>query len=151
MSYSRSSFDAAILSAWRGQLAATGARRGLRTQLLQRRQELLPRFATLYRQLRALPRRLRKALQRRWGVSLASAALLLTLQPGTGEAANFTAGTATELVTAMNTANGNGEADTITLTADITLDAADNTTYGPTGLPVVSSTLTIAGNGHAIR
>ena len=49
---------------------ATGRYReaaGMRTQLLQHRQELLPRFAAVYRQLRALPRRLRKALQRRWG------------------------------------------------------------------------------------
>ena len=82
---------------------------------------------------------------------MASAALLLTLQPLPSEAANFTAGTAVELVAALNTANSTAEADTITLTADITLTTANNTTYGPTGLPVVSSALTIAGNGHAIR
>src|ERR1041384_4610505 len=127
-----SSVDSAALNAWRGQLAATGARRGLRTQLLQRRQELLPRFAAIYRQLRPLPRRLRKALQRRWGVSLASAALLLTVQPGASEAADFTAGTAAELVTAINTANSTVEADTITLTADLTLRAGAHTEYGPT-------------------
>jgi hypothetical protein len=38
------------------------------------------------------------------------------LQPGASEAANFTAGTAAELVTAITTANGTVEADTITLT-----------------------------------
>ncbi len=62
---SRSSFDTTIVSAWRGQLAATGKRLGLRTHLLQHRHELLPRFAAAYRQLRALPRRLRKAVQHR--------------------------------------------------------------------------------------
>src|SRR5262249_8419466 len=118
---------------------------------LHHRQELLPRFATMYRYLRALPRRVRKALQRRWGVSVAGVALLLALQPGASEAANFTAGTAEELVTAIHTANDTAKADTITLTRDITLTAADNTTYGPTGLPVVSSAITLAGNSHTIR
>src|SRR5215471_2147999 len=117
MSYSRSSFDAAILSAWRGQLAATGARRGLRTYLLQHRQALLPRFATMYRQLRALPRRVRKTLQRQWGASLAAVALLLTMQPGASEAADFTARTAADLIAAINEANRTGTPDTITLTA----------------------------------
>src|SRR5262245_5224054 len=110
------SLDTSTLGAWRGQLAATGKRLGLRTYLLQHRQELLPRFAAAYRQLRTLPRRLRKALQRRWRLSLAGVALLLTVQPGVSEAANFTAGTAAELVTAINTANSTAEADTITLT-----------------------------------
>ncbi len=151
----RASVDSAALNAWRGQLAATGERRGLRTQLLYHRQALLPRFATLYRQLRALPRRLRKALQRRWGVSLAAVALLLTVQPGASEAANFTAGTAAELVTAINTANSTAEADTITLTADITLIAVDNTglpyTSSPNGVPVITSSIIIAGQGHTIH
>ncbi len=148
---SRSSFDTATLSAWRGQLAATGARRGLRTQLLQHRQELLPRFASVYRQLRALPRRVRKAMQRCWGVSLAGVALVLTVQPSVSEAANFIAGTAAELITAINTANSTAEADTITLTADITLSVADSTLYGPTGLPLVRTAITIVGNTHTIR
>ncbi len=132
MNLIHSSVDGEALSAWRGQLAATEARRGLRTQLLQHRQELLPRFAAVYRQLRALPRRLRKALQRRWGLSLAGVALTLALQPLPSEAATFTAGTAAELVTAINTANSTAEADTITLTADITLSATNNMTYAST-------------------
>ena len=43
----RSSVDSATLKAWRGLLAATGKRLGLRTYLLQYCQELLPRFAAL--------------------------------------------------------------------------------------------------------
>ena len=148
---SHSSFEAAIVSAWRGQLAATGARRGLRAQLVQHRHELLPRFAARYRHLCALPRHVRKALQRQWRASLAAVALLLTVQPGASAAADFTAGTAAELVAAITTANGTVAADTITLTADITLTTVNNTTYGPTGLPIVSSAITIAGNGHALR
>ncbi len=153
MLHSSSTLTPAALRAWRGQVAATGKRLGLRTYLLQHRQGLLPRFATLYRQLRALPRQLRKALQRCWRVSLASAALLLTLQPGGAiEAADFTAGTAAELVTAINTANGTVEADTITLTADITLRAVDNSAFSsPNGLPVITSAITIAGQGHTIH
>src|SRR5215470_11268628 len=148
----RSSVDGVALSAWRGQLAATGARRGFRTQLLHHRQELLPRFATLYRQLRALPRRVRKTLQRQWGASWAAVALPLTVQPGASEAANFTASTAAELVTAITTANGTVEADTITLTADITLRAVDNVGYySRNGLPVITSAITIAGQGHTIH
>src|SRR5260221_10148378 len=96
-----SSVDIATLSAWRGQLAATGARRGLRTQLLQHRQELLPRFTALYRQLRALPRRARKTLQRLWGASLAAVVLALTPQPLAVEAANLPPGTAAALETAI--------------------------------------------------
>src|SRR5258705_7604930 len=99
---SSATLTSADIGAWRGQVAATGKRLGLRTYLLQHRQGLLPRFATLYRQLRALPRHVRRALQRRWGMSVASAALLLTLQPLSVEAATFTAGTAAELVTAIN-------------------------------------------------
>jgi len=80
-----------------GQLLRPGSGWGYAPNLLQHRQELLPRFAVIYRHLRALPRRLRKALQRRWGVSLASAALLLTLLPLSVEAADFTASTGRRL------------------------------------------------------
>lgn len=54
------------------------------------------------------------------------------------------------MITAITTANGNGVADTITLTANITLTAVDNSTYGPTGLPVISSEITIVGNGRTL-
>ena len=70
--------------------------------------------------------------------------LLLLLHPtGTARAASYTAGTFTELETAITIANGNSEADTITLTADITLTGA---------LPQITSsyTLTIEGAGHTL-
>src|ERR1044071_9914062 len=143
--------DALTLSAWRGQLAATGPQRGLRAQLLRRRRELLPRFAAAYHYLCALPRQLRKAVRCRWGVSLAGVALLLTVRPLASEAATFTVRTAAELAAAISAANVTSGADTITLKADITLTTVDNTTYGPTGLPVVSNVLTIVGKGHTIR
>jgi Putative pectate lyase-like adhesive domain len=112
---------------------------------------LLPRFATVYPRLRALPRRVRRALQRKWACSLAGVALLLTLQPEPNWAADFTAANAAQLINALTTANGTAGTDTITLTADITLTAVENFTYGSTGLPVITSTMTIQGQGHTIR
>lgn len=41
--------------------------------------------------------------------------------------------------------------DTIVLTGDIALDEVNNTLIGPTGLPAITSEITIAGNGHAIE
>ena len=52
--------------------------------------------------------------------------------------ANFTAGSVSELIAAMDAANLTAEADTITLVAGktFTLTAVNNTAHGPTGLPV---------------
>lgn len=70
-------------------------------------------------------------------------------------AASFNVSTAAELIDAINTANSNNADDVITLVADITLTAVDNTTVdGPNGLPVIVSdsghSLTINGGGHRI-
>jgi hypothetical protein len=46
---------------------------------MHHRSELLPRFAAYYTQLRALPQRVRRALQRQWRQSLAGVALVLAL------------------------------------------------------------------------
>src|SRR5262249_25030179 len=52
------------------------------------------------------------------------------------------------LIAAINTANTNGQANTITLEAGTyTLTAVDNTNDGPNGLPSIRSTLTIRGAG----
>src|SRR6516164_6081520 len=64
---------------------------------------------------------------------------------------NFNALTVSDLITDINAANAAGGTNTITLTAPTTspyvLTAADNTTDGPTGLPVIGKkdTLTIIG------
>jgi hypothetical protein len=59
-----------------------------------------------------------------------------------------------ELVNAINTANGNGEADTLVLASGCayTLTAVNNTDpdYGPNGLPVITSDITVNGNGSTI-
>jgi hypothetical protein len=71
---------------------------------------------------------------------------------------SYTAATVSELINDINTANkGDGGTSTITLTAATTspyvLTAVDNSTDGPTGLPVIKKgdTLTIIGNGDTIE
>ena len=82
----------------------------------------------------------RRALQRQWKRSLASLALLLAL------------GQAPALAATGGCLAGSG-ADTLTLTNSSvhTLTSVNNTTFGPTGLPVVSSTITIEGHGSTIK
>lgn len=86
---------------------------------------LFPRFARYYDQLLHLPRRTRRALQRRWKRSLAALALLLALgQAPPALAANFEipcssgVGDGAALIQAINDANNgttNPDADSITL------------------------------------
>ncbi len=82
--------------------------------------------------------------------------VVFTLTPAqTTHAATFTAGTAAELIAAITTANGNGEADVITLTANITLTAIDNALDGANGLPSIladgGNSLAIEGAGFTIQ
>jgi hypothetical protein len=52
------------------------------------------------------------------------------------------------LITAIHTANTNRESNSITLEAGTyTLTAMDNDTHGPTGLPSITSSLTLRGRG----
>lgn len=134
--------DAAVLRRWSKQLRAAAVRMPkLAHALLQQHQAGMERFTDLYRQLRALPRTLRRQLQRQWACSLAGVALLLTVQPQALWAANFSASNESELRQAITDANNNAEADIITLERDISLTDT---------LPVVSSKITIAGAGHTI-
>jgi hypothetical protein len=154
--------DAHILAAWQIQLAAAVKTLSVLPEFVRQRHELLPRFATYYTELRALPRRVRRALQRHWKQSLAGLALWLALGPSPGLAATITVGGSCTLVDAITAANtdtatggcaaGSG-ADTIMLPANSThtLTAVNNDTYEPTGLPVVSSTITIEGQGSRIE
>jgi hypothetical protein len=75
---------------------------------------------------------------------------------------SFTAATVSDLIADINAANAAGGSNTITLTAPTTspyvLTRVDNSTDGPTGLPVISGggkkgaadNLTIVGNGDTI-
>jgi hypothetical protein len=134
---------------------------GLLPELVCRRHELLPRFAVYYTQLRALPRRVRRALQRQWRLPLAGVALMLALGQNPGLAATIPVSADCILVDAITAANsdtatggcmaGSG-ADTIVLPAGSTqtLTEVNNSTYGPTGLPVITSVISMAGQGSTI-
>ena len=111
-----------------------------------------------------------RRLQHRMAWSLAGAALLLALGQGMGTAATITVTTNNpnviadgqcSLIEAIWNANndaasfpdcaaGSG-ADTIVLpNANVILSAVDNNSYGPTGLPLITSRITIEGNGATI-
>jgi len=79
------------------------------------------------------------------------AAMIIVLATfGPVQAANLScpSGDVTCLIAAINTANGNGEEDTIMLAAGTyTLTAVDNATDGANGLPSITSVLTIQGAG----
>ncbi|MGH3999453.1 MAG: hypothetical protein ACRDTJ_18580, partial [Pseudonocardiaceae bacterium] len=114
-----------------------------------------------YQGLARLPRRARRALQRRWRRSLASIALLCALGQAPALAATINVGGGCTLVDAITAANsdtatggcsaGSG-GDTIFLPSDSThtLRTVNNNTDGPNGLPVISSVITIAGNSSTI-
>jgi len=136
---------------------------------------LTGRLAGFYARLRQLPRGARRRL-RRAGLSLAGAALLLALVPPPGQAApaatidvaNGIVIIAEEglcsLIEAIDNANdgdvhddcvaGDPDGpDLIALPANgaFSLTTAIDDTYGATGLPLITSTLTIAGNGATIQ
>ena len=116
---------------------------------------LWPRFAGYYQGLTRLPRRLRRALQRRWRRSLGGIALLCALGQAPALAATISVGGGCTLIDAITAANndaptggcaaGSG-ADTIALTpgSTHTLTDVNDFTYF-TGLPVISSEITIDG------
>lgn len=85
---------------------------------------------------------------------LTFAAMGLVMLAGTATAGNWNASSASELITAITSANQAGGANTISLAHGVTftLAAVDNTTDGPAGLPVVAANnnLTIRGNGAVI-
>jgi hypothetical protein len=190
--------DETILAAWDSQFAEAAEDPCLAEELAHSGNELFPRFALCYAELRALPRGARRALQRRlarspelaavlpeWmhrgnGIALqhklartlAGAALLLALGHGVGHAATITVNTTIpkinssdglcSLIEAIINANddaathsdcvaGSG-ADVIQLPAAATITVANTFThyYGATGLPTITSEITIEGNGGKI-
>jgi hypothetical protein len=96
-------------------------------------------------------RRDRPKAERRHGLRLAVEQLEDRTVPST-----FNAATISDLIADINAANLAGGSNTVTLTAPTTapynLNAVNNTTDGPTGLPVIAAkdNLTIIGNGDAI-
>lgn len=119
---------------------------------------LANRFRVAYQQLGAFSRSRRRKLLRHWGTSLAGAALALALSHTPPVyAARIPVGGGCTLINAITAANndtasggctaGSG-ADTIILTGNTyTLTSVNN---GKNGLPVITSEITIAGNGATI-
>lgn len=154
--------DPRVRAAWQAQLALAARRPGLLPVLVRQREDLLPRFAAHYERLRRLPGRVRRALRRRWGGTLAAIALSLALGATTARAATITVGGACTLTDAIVAANTDATAggcaagadgDTIVLPAGSThtFSASADGTFGPTALPRVTSEITIAGNGSTLR
>jgi len=87
-------------------------------------------------------------------LALAVVAAGFILLPRIGVAGNWNAKNASELLTAINAANQVGGANLITLAPNktFTLSVVNNTTDGPSGLPVIAANnqLTIHGNGATI-
>ncbi|MGE0826291.1 MAG: choice-of-anchor Q domain-containing protein [Candidatus Binatia bacterium] len=133
------------------------------------------RFVAAYHSRCALPRWVRRRLPRQWKQSLAGVALMLTLGVTPTWAATINVTTTTpdinadgqcSLIEAIDNANDTttgtvhndcegGDptgADTITLPANSThtLTAVNTDFVGPTGLPRITSVITIAGHGSTI-
>lgn len=143
-----------VLSAWREQFAQAIQDPALKQQLANHEQTLLPRFTAQYNELRSQPRRVRREMQRKWKRSLAGMALLLALGQTSALAATYSIadGDVAGLIAAINAANANSNFDTIQLAANstFTLTAVNSDLSGPTGLPVVTSAITIEGDGATI-
>ena len=97
--------DQAILSAWQQGLSETSKDAAFKQALLQQQGELLPCFVDHYHRLKALPRSMRRALQRQWRRSLAGLALLLVLGQAPALAAIINVGGQCALARAIVAAN----------------------------------------------
>jgi len=91
-SFSKLSQDQSSLCVWRQQVIQASEGSNVKQQLLLQETELLPRFTDHYETLKALPRRMRRALQRQWQRSLAGVALLLALGQAPAMAATINVG-----------------------------------------------------------
>jgi hypothetical protein len=189
------SLDQSIVAAWDSQVAGAAETPWLAQALATKSAELFPRFASAYAELRALPRGVRRNLQRqlarsgeaaaifpaslqqKLARSVAGAALLIALGQGSALANQITltttnprvnADTLCSLIEALQNANDatTGQpntdcpagdpagADEIVLQASSvhTLTKVNNSVpYGATGLPVITSAVTITGNGATIK
>jgi len=147
-----------------GLFKAELARAGAITSLLDAGTSLWPRFTAFYQDLARLPRKARRALQRRWRRSLAGIALLHALgQVPAALAGQIDVGvggcTLVDAITAANTDQQTGScptgsgADTISLPPGSiqTLTRENNYSGGYNGVPVITSAIVIQGNGSTIR
>ena len=165
-----------VTAAWQQALAEVGEKPALAGLVARRGTALFRRFRLWYARLQGLGRGAQRRWRRRLGLGLAGAALLLALTGGPGLGAAVTpvgivvtnstsaiaASDGCSLPEAIINANNDDQSgstdcatgysglDTITLDTDVTLTDVNNSTYGHTGLPVVTSAITIEGNDHTI-
>ncbi|MCA9994801.1 MAG: hypothetical protein KDE56_03570 [Anaerolineales bacterium] len=155
----------AAVQAWDEELRAKHNNRWFASLLFKQGETVFQRFSGYYSQLTALPRRTRRTLQRKWAVTLAAAAMAFALSGAPNinvaqAAADIMVDgkncTLMDAITAANTDAVVGgcdgsSSDTLVLTKDIVLKAIDNSDFGNSGTPVITSNITIQGNGHKIK
>lgn len=140
--------------------------------LLLSRPSARERFLLFYARLRRLPRGARRRVARKAAAGLAGAALVLALTGTPAWAANITVvngevnindnnkcSLREAIINANNNAAthndctaGSGASDTITLpnNGNFTINNSYTNFYGPTGLPLIESNITIEGHGSII-
>ncbi|HEY6198477.1 MAG TPA: right-handed parallel beta-helix repeat-containing protein, partial [Candidatus Binatia bacterium] len=170
--------DAGVVAAWDSEIARAKEVPPLARLIAERGAELYPEFAKRYAEVRALPRSARRALQkrlaksrdlaaipakwqRRLAYSIAGAALLLVLSDGPLQAATINVGPGCTLTQAILSAEndisygsctaGSGP-DTIVLPAGSKIGVTSTYPgpYSATGLPTVTTPITIDGNFSTI-
>ena len=170
------SYEVGVVAAWREQLAEAAENPWLASVLLKYGERILRRFVYFYQQLRGLSRRARRHIQRKLALSLGAAALLLALSSiqvplAYGNSINVAASEVAindngvcSLIEAIENANDTvtgqphddcaagdpAGADTINLPAGSTF-TLDSVHSGKNGLPVITSQITIEGNGATIQ
>lgn len=147
-----------VLLAWQ-ELVSNARNPHFKLRLISEERELLPRFALHYARLAAMPRPTRRLMQRNWKRSIAGLALLMVIASPPAQPATINVGMKCNLNDAITAANNDmtisgcesgGGADTIVLSGNVTLTDVNSDFMGPTGLPIVTSPITIEGKGATI-
>ena len=165
-----------VYAVWQAEIQEAGKRPYLASILLQKGNKLYRRFVHYYLTLQSLSRRSRRQLMQKFAVGLGGLALAMALNSGPVLAANIAVTTTAHgvsadgqcslveaIITANDTVDGdpfgadcaNGDPagpDTIQLSGNTyLLSYVSDNTYGPTGLPNVTSEITIEGNGATLQ
>lgn len=165
-----------IFTAWQTELKEASKRPWLASILLQRGRQIYGRFVHYYQTLLSLSRRSRRHLLQKFAVSLGGLALAMAINGGPVLANNITVTTTAHgvnpdgqcsLVEAIITANDTVDGDPFgadcadaDFTGPDTIQLSGNTYnvnyaysmyFGPTGLPPVTSDITIEGNGATLQ
>ncbi|MCK5922389.1 MAG: right-handed parallel beta-helix repeat-containing protein, partial [Methylococcales bacterium] len=131
-----------IWDAWQAEVDGAQDKPWLAGLLFKRRQRLFGRFAEVYRQLCALPRRVRRGLQRRTAMTLAGVALMMVL----GRAPTSHASTAIIVDPGAKGLNPDGQCSLV----EAMLNASFDTAFSPDcSVGSGADTITLAGNTYS--